>query len=159
MTGLRPPRILAGMDAESKARAEARLQEAAAALGLADPRPPLRNRLRRLRETHTAAFDRAIAHYEADVLPGLVAGDAVGGWIEYGRFVGELTAGGRLFAVDDTGRARAYSAPLQPRSLVLFVPEDSSADVLLLAEPVDATPAQKATLMLLVEHGLTLRDD
>lgn len=151
-------RILGAMDAELRARAEARLQEAAAGLGLADPRPPLRGRLRQLREADTEAFTRAIRHYEAEVLPQLAEGEAVGAWLEYGRFVGQLTAAGRLVAVDAAGRAVPCRPPLHRGSLVLFLPDDTAAAVLVVAAPLEGTPAQRATLTLLVEGGLELRD-
>src|SRR5512145_2378726 len=97
---------------ELRTRADTRLAQAAEAAGFADPRPPLRERLRDLKESHPAAFERARAHYEQTVLPAL-AGEAepLQGWVEYARFVGELTSAGRLMAVDATGEAAPSRAP------------------------------------------------
>ncbi|HSJ07277.1 MAG TPA: hypothetical protein VK936_11260 [Longimicrobiales bacterium] len=143
------------MDPDLRARAERRLQEAAAEFGLTDPRPPLREQLRRLRETRPDAFSGAVRHYEAEVLPALDA-DPVGTWLEYARFIGQLTAEGRLVAVDGSGRAMTYRPPLRPGVLVLFVPDDSAAAVLPAAAPLACTPAQQATLDLLVAGRLAL---
>jgi hypothetical protein len=144
------------MDPELRTRAEARLEDAAAALGLADPRRPLRDRLRQLRESDAAAFERAVAHYETQVLPGLAGDDPIAAWLEYGRFVGQLTSNGRLTVIDGTGRAAAYRAPLQAGTLVLFIPEDTAVEVLVAAAPQQATPAQAAALALLAERRLGL---
>lgn len=146
------------MDPELRKRSEAGLLEAAARLGLADPRPPMRERLRHLRETHAEALASAVRHYEQAVLPSLVGGDAIGTWLEYGRFVGELTSAGRLLAIDAAGRAAGYEPPLANGALVLFLPDDTSSDVLVVASPLHGTPAQQATLALLVDRRLALRE-
>lgn len=145
------------MDPDLRARAERRLQEAAAELGLADPRPPLRQQLRRLREVRAEAFAGAVRHYEAEVLPALEE-DPVGTWLEYARYLGRLTADGNLVSVDGGGRAATYRPPLPPGVLVLFVPDDPAAAVVPAAAPVACTPAQQATLDLLVAGRLALGD-
>lgn len=142
--------------AELRARAEARLAEAAAAAACADPRPPLRDRLRDLKEAHPAAFERAIGHYEQVVLPGLAgAAEPLAAWIEYARFLGELTSPGRVLAVDATGWAGPYQAP-EPGQLVLFLPDDQAGAVLVALSPAAPTAAQQATIDLLVKHKLSL---
>jgi hypothetical protein len=146
------------MDPDLRKRSETGLLEAAARLGLADPRPPMRERLRRLRETHADALANAVRHYEQAVLPSLVGGDAIGTWLEYGRFVGELTSAGRLHVIDAYGRAAVYKPPLASGVLVLFLPDDTSSDVLVVASPLQCTPAQQATLTLLVDRSLALRE-
>ena len=141
------------MDAQLRARAEARLAEAAAALGLADPRPPYRDRLRHLRETHPEAFERAVTHYERAVLPAMADHDPLDAWLEYGRFLAGLTADGALTTIDATGRAHNYSAPLPPRSLVLFIPQDTSEPVFIAAQPAECTAPQRGTIDLLVNRS------
>jgi hypothetical protein len=144
------------MSSELRTRAEARLAEAAAGLGLADPRAPLRGRLKQLREQHHAAFERAVAHYEGDVLPQLAGDDPIGAWLEYGRFVGQLTSNGRLTAIDATGRAASFRPPLQPATLVLFMPEDTAVEPLVVVAPAELSAAQQATIDLLVHRKLAL---
>ncbi|HEX6135976.1 MAG TPA: hypothetical protein VFZ24_18530 [Longimicrobiales bacterium] len=143
------------MDSDLRSRAEARLADAARARGLADPRPPFRERLRLLKQAHPAAFDRAIEHYEQRVLPALVEEEPLPVWIEYGRFLGSLTAAGAVTAIDESGRATQW-APAARASLVLFIPEDTASDVMILAQPAEPSPAQSATAALLVQRALKL---
>lgn len=144
------------MDAETRAAAESRLTDAATAAGLADPRPPLRERLRLLRERQPDDFSRAVSHYEAEVLPRLAVEEPLPVWLDYARFLGQVTSNGRLTVIDDTGRAANYRAPLPPASLVLFLPEDMAVAPLVAAAPTEPSPAQQATLALLVERRLAL---
>ena len=144
------------MDPQLRTTAEARLEQAAAALGLADPRPPYRDRLRLLRDTHPDAFQRAIAHYETQVLPAMATGDAIVAWLGYAQFLTGLTADGTLHVIDESGRAAVYTPPLAPNSLALFVPEDTAEAVLVAASPLHISRAQQATLDLLVGRKLAL---
>jgi hypothetical protein len=152
---LRQTGILPSMDATLRARAEARLESAAAELGLADPRPPYRERLRRLRETDAAAFERAIRHYEEEVLAELASGDdPLAVWIAYGRqLVGDSV---RATAIDADGRAAPARPPIRPGTLVLLIPDDTAVDVLVATAPTTPSPAQQATLDLLVGRSLSL---
>jgi hypothetical protein len=146
------------MTSELREQAETRLTRAAHALGLADPRPALRARLKRLRETHPDAFSRAIRHYEENVLTGLIRDDPLNAWLEYARFLGELTSAGRLTSVDATGRAATFRSPPQTGDLVLFLPEDPATDVLVAVAPLVPSAAQQATLDLLVARRLGLAE-
>jgi hypothetical protein len=144
------------MDAQLRSRAEERLRAAATAQGLADPRPPYRERLRLLRESGTAAFDAAISHYETVVLPALATADALQTWTVYGGYLGGLTGEGRLMAIDASGRAAPWEPPVQTGALILFIPQDTAADVLVALQPLAPTAAQTATLDLLVNRRLAL---
>jgi hypothetical protein len=144
------------MDAELRGRAEARLTAAAAAYGLADPRPPYRERLRVLRENHPAAFEQAIGHYEGVVLPELAAADPLETWAAYGSYLGGLTAGGRLLDIDASGRAAPWAPPFRAGSLILFVPDDTTSDVLVAVRPLEPSAAQSATIELLADRRLSL---
>jgi hypothetical protein len=144
------------MSSDLRTHAEARLAAAAAALGLADPRNPYRERLKQLRQSQPEAFERAVAHYEQDVLP-LLAGEApLDAWVEYGRFLGQITSNGRLTAIDASGHASPFRPPLRPDLLVLFLPEDTAAEALVAAVPARPAAAQQATLDLLVHRKLAL---
>jgi hypothetical protein len=145
------------MDPQLRSRAEARLQEAAERLGLNDPRPAYRERLRVLREQHPDAFSRAIAHYESAVLPALVeATDPLAVWTAYGGFLARLTAEGSAYRVDASGRSLPFRPPVARGELVLFLPNDGAADVLVMAMPDATTPAQAATIDLLIKRKLAL---
>jgi len=141
---------------EFKMRAEARLDEAVHGAGLADPRVPLRARLRELKESHPAAFDQARSHYEQTVLPALAeAADPLAAWVDYACFLAQLTSTGRLVGIDATGRATAFQAA-SPGLLVLFIPDDTPAAVLVALAPAQPSAAQQATVDLLVNRRLGL---
>jgi len=141
------------MDTALRTRAEARLTEAARAKGIADPRAPYRERLRVLRQTEPDAFERAIEHYEQHVLPSLADAEPLPVWIEYGRFLATLTGAGKVTRIDESGRATPWS-PDSPAALVLYIPDETASNVLVLCQPETPTPAQHATLALLVERRL-----
>jgi hypothetical protein len=146
------------MDSE-KSTSEARLVDAFARLGLVDPRESYRSVLRELRARDADAFSRATTHYQRQVLPALVSvEDPVAAWIDYGRIIGEMTAPGRMMSVDSTGRAFPFSSPVRGGELVVFVPDDGTRGAFAAAVPSDLSPAQKATLSLLVDARLALQD-
>jgi len=139
-----------------KLRADVRLDQAALAAGCADPRPPLRDRLRELKETHASAFERARTHYEQTVLPALAEhDDPLTAWVEYAGFLAQLTSPGRMLSIDATGLAAPYRAPAAGL-LVLFIPDDHAVGVLVALTPAALTPAQQATIDLLVNRRLSL---
>lgn len=142
------------MDPQLRTRAEGRLEEAARSHGIVDPRPPYRDRLRRLRESQRDAFDRAIEHYEQQVLPALADAAPLNAWIDYGRYLAQLEGPGRTVRIEQDGRATTWSADAPP-GLVLFIPEDTASDVLVLSQPLKPSDAQEATLRLLVERKLS----
>lgn len=144
------------MESHLRSRAEARLIEAAAGLRLGDPRPPCRERLRRLRESHPDEFRRAIEHYENTALPAIATGDALAAWVDYAAFLAAMSDEGQLTVVDGTGRARPYAPPPQPGALILHIPDEPAGEVLVVARPEQPTAAQEATLDLLAERRLSL---
>jgi hypothetical protein len=146
------------MDAQTRALAETRLTDAAAALRLADPRPRLRERLKQLREERADSFNRAVEHYEQAVLPRLAAEEQepLSVWLEYARFIGQSTANGRLLAIGDDGAAAAFRPPVAPGVLFLFVPDDNAVPAFIAAQPLQPSPAQLATIDLLVGRRLAL---
>ncbi|MEX0907350.1 MAG: hypothetical protein WD054_03385 [Gemmatimonadota bacterium] len=142
------------MESELRARAESRLEQAAAELGLADPRPPYRERLRKLRESDPERFEAAIRHYEQVVLPAIAAGDALQAWLDYGAFLTGLTRA-ELVVVDASGRATKCVPPIAPRALALFVPAETTVAPLVALAPLEPSAAQQATLDLLVHRQLS----
>jgi hypothetical protein len=145
------------MASVTKEQVDERLRAAHSEWGLADDRSAYRDRLRALRATNEDAFQRASEHYEREVVPRIVIGEGViDGWIAYGRLLGELTEPGRLVSVDGSGRSRPYEVPYERGTLVLFIPVESGRDALAVAVPAALTPAQQATVALLVEKKLGL---
>jgi hypothetical protein len=141
------------MSTDLRNAADARLADAAERLRMADPRPAYRGRLRSLKEQQPEAFARALRHYEDTVLPQLAGSDdAMSVWIQYGATIAGYTAAGRLVSIDATGLAAPFTQPVREGALVLHVPDDTAAPVLIAAAPLSPAPPQQATLDLLV-HG------
>lgn len=137
-----------------RARAEARLAEAARVQGIVDPRPSYRERLRQLREEQPQSFDRAVLHYEQEVLPALTERDPLPVWLEYGSYLASMTSPGDVVRIDEEGRAAAWT-PGSAAGLVLHIPGDTAAGVMVLSRPVEMSAAQTATVALLVERKLS----
>lgn len=146
------------MDAASKEKVYELLEIGLAERGLVDARSAFRALLRDLKVRDAAAFERATGYYSGTVVPAIAAGaDAVETWIEYGRFIGQLTEAGELMSIDVTGRALRYAGPLQARDLVLFVADSGRNGAFVVVSPIDLSPAQSATVDLLVEGKLALQ--
>lgn len=144
------------MAPENRNAADARLDQAARERGYADPRPDLRERLRHLKESSPAAYRQAHTHFQQVVLPALSAAeDPLAAWVDYARFVGSLSAPGRLLAIEPDGQAHENASPAAGL-LLLYVPEDTATAVLIAAAPAAPTPAQQATLDLLVHRRLSI---
>ena len=141
---------------EPKTRADARLETALQGADQRDPRPLYRPALKFLRDQRPDAFDEALRHLEEELIPA-VAGEAdpLVAWLEYGRRLARALGAGRLMELDSTGRAHPVSDPAEARGLVLHLPDEASAPVLTLRCPRDPSPAQQATLELLVEGRQT----
>jgi hypothetical protein len=137
---------------DPRAAADARLEEAIAAAGVADPRPACRERLKALRQSDSTAFDRALEYFDRTLVSAIADGaEPLAQWVAYGRFLGELGGRGRTVAVDGSGRARAYEESAPPAgALVLFIPDETHKPAVPLLVPAAPTPAQRATIDLLV---------
>jgi hypothetical protein len=140
------------MTDDPKARADARLASALEdPAAPADPRPLFRPALRHLRERDPAAFDRAISHFETVLVPAVAGGaEPLAAWLEYGLLLADALGPGQTVEVDRTGRARPVSDPATATELVLRIPESEDAPCLVLRQPAGASPAQVATVELLV---------
>lgn len=144
---------------DPQALADRRLEAALEKTGARDPRAICRERLRELKGVDAAAFEEAVGHYRDRLVPSIAAGDEpFTAWIEYGRTIAQLTIEGRTVAIDRTGLAREYSAPADPRALVLHLPRGGRGRALLVAQPRDPSSAQQATRDLLVDGRSTLRE-
>lgn len=144
------------MDEATRARAEARYEEALARGALRDPREQFREWLRSLRERDAGAFEEALGYYEETLVPRVAdpASDPVVEWIEYGRVLAERLDPGRVVVVDASGRAHPYEPPPPRGALVLHIPEDARSPATILSLPQDPSPAQRATCDLLVLRKL-----
>jgi hypothetical protein len=144
------------MTEDLKGRADDRLRAALESAGVRDPREHFRPVIKSLRDRDPSAFARATAYYEEELVPAIAGGEEpLARWWDYGlRLAAELGAG-RTVEVDGSGRAREADDSAPARGLVLFLPDDGGAPALVLRCPVEATPAQQATLELLAQGRLT----
>jgi hypothetical protein len=145
------------MSDDLKQLAEALMDSALGAPGApADPRPLYRPALRFLREREPSGFERAVGYFAETLLPAIADGaDPVGAWLDYGRFLAGAMGVGRQLEVDETGRARPVDDVVAARGLLLFVPDSPEAPVLVLRQPNPGSPAQRATVELLVVGRVT----
>ncbi|MBW3553541.1 MAG: hypothetical protein KY466_08525 [Gemmatimonadetes bacterium] len=139
------------MSDDLRARADARLEAALVAAPWRDPRPYLRPILKHLKERDPAAFERALDHFNSTLIPA-VAGeaDALAEWLGYGRLLGSLAGVGRAVAIDGSGKAGEPEGAPEPDALVLYLPDAAEVPAVVLRCPRDATPAQEASMELLV---------
>jgi len=140
------------MDQGVREQAERRFEEAREASGARDPRDFYRQALRDLRSASPEGYERAVRHFERVLMPSIASGEAdpLTAWREYGKLIAELTEAGRTVEVDDSGRARPYTADSPLDRLVIHLPDRRGARGLLVSLPPKPTPAQLATYDLLV---------
>jgi len=138
---------------ELRAAADRRLEERLGE-GAADPRPPCRALLRRLRAHDPVAFAAAIERFEREVVPAVVAGaDPLEVWHRYAQTLATALAPGRAVQLDASGRAHPFVPPLPPDALGLHLPEDPRQPALALVWPARWSRAQRAAYALLVGEG------
>lgn len=144
------------MDDAAKNRAETLFTEALSGSGTRDPRDFYRKRLKELKATDPSAFARGATYYREELIPGIAEGrsEPLSAWLEYGRFLAELTEEGTTVLVDESGKSLAYEPGAGAGLLVLHLPRDPKRRALLIGLPTRLSPAQKATYQLLVEGKL-----
>jgi len=133
-------------------RADRRFEEALQQTGARDPRDFYRGRLKELREQDPDAFRRALSYFEERLIPAVAAdgSEPLVEWLEYGRFLAQLSAPGKTLQIDPTGRALPYAPPVPGDHMVLHLPDASGGRALVVGIPPDLSPAQRATYDLLV---------
>lgn len=154
------------MGGDLKARADERLEAALEGGPVRDPRPLYRRVLSRLREHDPDAFQRAIRHFEEELVPAVAEdADPLQAWLDYGRLLARALGPGRALEIDATGRSRPEEEAEQtqggpaegrreeddPPPLLLHIPDDDALPAVILRYPAPSTPAQDATVELLVD--------
>lgn len=139
-----------------RARAEASYEAALRQSSARDPRQHFRGMLRELKEKDAAAFRRAVEYHDAQLLPAIAGGgeDPLRVWLEYGRLIAELLAPGRTVVVQADGAAGEYPPAPGGEPLVLHLPSSAREPARVLGLPAEPSPAQRATLDLLVRGSL-----
>lgn len=138
------------MSDSTAAEAQRKLEQALADTGARDPREFYRERLRDLKQSDAAAYERAVAYYRETLIPTIANGeqDPLDAWTEYGRTLAVALAPGRTVRIDGTGKAHPYEGP-SPGDLILQIPEGKGRAILV-ALPPELSGAQKATFEVLV---------
>lgn len=146
------------MDDATTSEADRLLAHALAEMGARDPREFYRERLRSLREVNPNGYQEAIDHYRSILIPGIAEGtlEPLAGWTDYGmRLAGAVTPG-QAVSIDGSGRSSPYERPTHG-ALVLHLP-DGRGPALLVALPVELSPAQRATYDVLVSGRNRLQE-
>ena len=138
--------------------ADTLLNAALAESGAVDPRPRYRLLLSELKKQDSSAYERAVARFRDALIPSIARQevDPLTGWLEFGRYLAEALAPGRVLAFDEEGRSSPVMGPASSKDLILHVPSDPRTRAILVGEPAQPTRAQRATVDLLVEGKVML---
>ena len=142
--------------ADSRKQADRRFAAALEASGAPDPRERYRAWLRELRGRDEAAFRKALDYFENQLVPAVAnpGSDPLLEWTEYGLRLAQRLRPGSAVSIDATGRSRPYEPPAPLDELVLHLPRATREQALAVRLPPHLSPAQQATLELLVRHSL-----
>lgn len=147
------------MDEAMREEADRRFAQALERTGARDPRDFYREALRALKHANPEGYDQAVSYFREELVPSIASGAAepLPAWREYGRLLAGAAAAGRTVAIDATGRAQPYTPDAPLDRLVLHLPDARNAKAILVALPSEPSPAQRATLDLLVRgrHALS----
>ena len=131
------------------ARFARRLEET----GARDPREFYRQLLRDLKEADAAGYEEMVARYRDRVVAPIEAGegDPLTHWLEFGLEVAGRLHPGRTVVIGEDGRATPLAPPPDPLDLILHLPDDVKSRAIPVGIPPEPTPAQSATLDVLVK--------
>ena len=147
------------MDDTAKAQIETRTAEAIENGPYEDFRQAYRDHLRWLKETSPRGFSNALKYYNDILAANIAAGhDPLGEWLEYGRTLAQLSGPGKVYRIDETGRALPVTDVAGSRGVLLHLPDDINVRAFPLAIPRTLSPHQRATLDLLVNRKLEYRE-
>ena len=131
--------------------ARSRTDSSLAGAGLEDPRPALREFLRRLRAQDAEGFAEATDRYERVLVPAAAAedNDPLVAWIEYACWLSHRLARGRDVSIDVTGRASPASGEPEPDMLLVHLPDEPTTRAMVLLAPLELSEPQRETIRLL----------
>jgi hypothetical protein len=146
------------MDEDTRKAAESLFEAALEETGARDPREFYRARLRELKSEDPARYEEAVRHYADDLIPSIASGEIppLEAWLRYGVRLAELSAPGRTWDVDPTGKRHTHAVPTPPDRLVLHIPDAKGERAILVGLPREPTKAQRATFSVLVQGKLKL---
>jgi hypothetical protein len=145
------------MDDAGRNQVDARTAQAISEGPYQDFREAYRDRLRWLKETNPQGFSEALGYYNDILSANIAAGhDPLHEWLDYGRMLAQLSGAGKVYSIDETGRAFPETDADAEDALLLHLPDDTTVRALPLAVPRRLSPHQRATLDLLVNRKLAL---
>lgn len=132
--------------------ARGRTDSSLARAGLEDPRPALRDLLRRLRAEDAGGFAEATDRYERVLVPAAASEDTdpLVAWIDYACWLSDKLAHGKAVNIDFTGRASPASGEPEPGMLLLHLPDEQTTRAMVLLAPRQLSEPQRETMRLLV---------
>lgn len=138
---------------DEQAEADRRFDDALERTGARDPRGRYRDLLRELRTRSQERYEELVARWQSEVIGPLARdeGDPLERWLAFGAELARTLEPGRTVVVDRTGRAEALEGAPSWRDLVLHLPEAKRVRAIPVALPPELSPAQQATVDLLVE--------
>jgi hypothetical protein len=136
-------------DTEPPRDVDERYQASLLRHAVTDVQPLYRQLLRRLKMRDAEEYNEAVGRYESDVAAGGQDVDPLRSWVEYGAWLAQLLAPGRLVSIDRDGRAvePGGTPPLGP--LLLHLPEENGERAMPIAVPAEPSAAQEAARQLL----------
>ena len=140
---------------EARAAADQRFAELVAESGLPDPRDRYRAWLRELRGADENAFRAAVEYFDSQLVPAVLHpdGDPWSAWTAYGMRLAARLHAGDAVAIDETGKSRPAAANTPLEHLILHLPTSTREAALPIRLPARLSPAQEATVQLLVKAG------
>ena len=140
---------------EARATADRRFAELITHSGLPDPRDRYRGWLRDLRSADETGFRAALEYFDSQLVPAVLHpdGDPWSAWTAYGMRLAARLHPGDAVAIDETGRSRPADATTPLQHLVLHLPASTREAALPIRLPARLSPAQQATMELLVREG------
>ena len=132
--------------------ARGRTDTSLARAGLEDPRPALRDLLRRLRAQDAEGFAEATDRYAQELVPAAASEDTdpLVAWIDYARWLADRLAHGKAVVIDVTGRASQASGGPEPCMLLVHLPDEQTTRAMVLLAPRQLSEPQRETVKLLV---------
>lgn len=121
--------------------------------GSRDPREFYRQLLRELKDADAEAYEEMVNRYRSGVAEPIEKGadNPLALWLSFGIEVANRLHPGRTMVIGEDGRGRSFEPPPDHRQLLLHLPDDARTRAIPVGIPPEPTPAQSATLDLLVQ--------
>jgi len=148
-----------GQDLQDEA--DRRFEEALNSRGARDPREFYRGLLRDLKEQDRDTYTDTVRRWKEEVIGPLARGeqDPLDAWHRFGLQLATTLHPGRTVMIGPEGRSSPLEGAPDWTRLVLHLPREPRARAVPIAIPQEPSPAQQATLDLLVQGRLKLPEE